>query len=174
MSTKDSKVETSPTATPTVSTPTVSTPTVSMSTAVHLLHRAGQCADELFSLNLSAGSMTPRQFAVLKAIAVSTEPSQTTLVEITGVDRSTIADIVRRLVERGLVQRRRTRRDARMYALRLTVKGAAALRATEPAAQTTDDKLLASLGAAEREAFVQSLAKIVASIGPISSARVTR
>lgn len=145
-----------------------------LSTAVHLLHRAGQCADELFSLNLEAGSVTPRQFAVLKAIAGSTEPSQTTLVEITGVDRSTIADIVRRLVERGLVQRRKTRRDARMYALRLTVKGVAALRASEPAAQTTDDKLLASLGAAEREVFVQALAKIVANVGPISSARVTR
>jgi DNA-binding MarR family transcriptional regulator len=146
----------------------------SLATAVHLLHRAGQCADDLFSMNSAAGSMTPRQFAVLKAIAGSKEPSQTTLVEITGVDRSTIADIVRRLVERGLVQRRRTRRDARMYALRLTVKGVAALRATEPAAQTTDDKLLAALGASEREVFVQALAKIVQSIGPISSARVTR
>ncbi len=149
-------------------------PASSLTTAVHLLHRAGQCADELQSLNLAAGSMTPRQFAVLKAIASSTEPSQTTLVEMTGVDRSTVADIVRRLVDRGLVKRRRTRRDARMYALGLTVKGVAALTATEPAVQTTDDRLLAALGVAEREAFVQSLTKIVASIGPISSARVTR
>lgn len=155
-------------------TPTANAAAASLASAVHLLHRAGQCADELFSLNLTTAAVTPRQFAVLKAIAGSTEPSQTTLVEVTGVDRSTIADIVRRLVERGLVQRRRTRRDARMYALRLTVKGVTALRATEPAAQTTDDKLLASLGDAERAAFVQSLAKIVDSIGPISSARVTR
>jgi DNA-binding MarR family transcriptional regulator len=158
-----------------ITTPAASASTpISLATTVHLLHRAGQCADELFSLNSSAGSMTPRQFAVLRSIASSTEPSQTTLVEMTGIDRSTVADIVRRLVERGLVQRRKTRRDARMYALRLTVKGVAALRATEPAAQTTDDKLLASLGAAEREIFVQALAKIVSSIGPISSARVTR
>jgi DNA-binding MarR family transcriptional regulator len=164
MSTNEFKTKTTPS----------TSPPVTVATAVHLLHRAGQCADELFSLNSTTGSMTPRQFAVLKAIASSTEPSQTTLVEMTGIDRSTVADIVRRLVERGLVQRRKTRRDARMYALRLTVKGVAALRATEPAAQTTDDKLLASLGAAEREVFVQALAKIVANIGPISSARVTR
>lgn len=78
-----------------------------VSSAVHLLHRAGQCADEVFSICLADSSMTPRQYAVLKAVEVSVDPSQTTLVDITGIDRSTTADIVRRLVERGYVQRRR-------------------------------------------------------------------
>jgi DNA-binding MarR family transcriptional regulator len=128
----------------------------------------------MFSLSLTSGTMTPRQYAVMKAVAVSTEPSQTTLVELTGVDRSTVADIVRRLVERGYLQRRRTRRDARMYALRITVKGHTALRDAEPAAQSTDERLLAALAPAERSAFIASLSKIVTSIGPISSARVSR
>jgi DNA-binding MarR family transcriptional regulator len=149
-------------------------PATNQSTAVHLLHRAGQCADEMFSMSLSTGTMTPRQYAVLKALEASTEPSQTTLVEMTGIDRSTVADIVRRLVERGLVQRRRTRRDARMYALRLTAKGHQSLRSAEPAAQTTDEKLLATLEPAERRAFIDALARIVKAIGPISSARVNR
>lgn len=145
-----------------------------LASAVHLLHRAGQCADEIFSLSLSTGSMTPRQYAVLKAVEAGTEPSQTTLVEMTGIDRSTVADIVRRLVERGLIQRRRTRRDARMYALRLTAKGMAALRSAEPAATITDDKLLAALAPAERAQFVDALVRIVRTIGPIASARVSR
>ena len=145
-----------------------------LSSAIHLLHRAGQCADEMFSINLSTGTMTPRQFAVLKAVESTIDPSQTTLVDMTGIDRSTIADIVRRLVERGLVARRRTRRDARMYALKLTVKGCAALRSAEPAAQSTDEKLLASLAPGERRAFIDALSRIVKSIGPISSARVSR
>jgi DNA-binding MarR family transcriptional regulator len=150
------------------------TPKPLVASAVHLLHRAGQCADEMFSSSLSSGTMTPRQFAVLKAVEGTVEPSQTTLVEMTGIDRSTVADIVRRLVERGLVQRRRTRRDARMYALRLTVKGKAALKQAEPAAVTTDEKLLAALEPAERSAFLDALHRIVKAIGPISSARVTR
>lgn len=145
-----------------------------LSSAVHLLHRAGQCADEMFSLNLSAGAMTPRQYAILKAVEASREPSQTTLVELTGIDRSTVADIVRRLVERGLLQRRRTRQDARMYALRLTAKGQTALLRAAPAAASTDEKLLASLAPSEREAFLDALARIVKTIGPISSARVGR
>ncbi len=85
-----------------------------LSSALHLLHRAGQCADELFAINVGNSGLTPRQFAVMQAIADSEEPSQTLLVEKTGIDHSTMADIVRRLTSRGLVQRRRTRRDARM------------------------------------------------------------
>ncbi|NJM56122.1 MAG: winged helix-turn-helix transcriptional regulator [Verrucomicrobiae bacterium] len=155
-------------------TETETPPASPLASAVHLLHRAGQCADEIFSLSLPASTMTPRQYAVLKAVESSVEPSQTTLVEMTGIDRSTVADIVRRLVERGLLQRRRTRRDARMYALRLTAKGIQALRGAEPAAVCTDDKLLSALNPAERAAFVDALVRIVKTIGPIASARVTR
>ena len=77
------------------------------SSALHLLHRAGQCADELFATNVGTSDLTPRQFAVIKAVEASEEPSQTMLVEKTGIDRSTLADIVRRLVAKGLLQRKR-------------------------------------------------------------------
>jgi DNA-binding MarR family transcriptional regulator len=62
--------------------------------ALHLLHRAGQCADELFALNVGKTELTPRQYAVLAAAAASEDLSQTALVDATGIDRSTLADIV--------------------------------------------------------------------------------
>ncbi|MGE0022289.1 MAG: MarR family transcriptional regulator, partial [Hyphomicrobium sp.] len=71
------------------------TPDDKMSSALHLLHRAGQCADEMFAVSVGEAGLTPRQYAVMAAIAKSDEPSQTTLVEATGIDRSTMADIVR-------------------------------------------------------------------------------
>lgn len=129
--------------------------------ALHLLHRAGQCADELFAIQIGASDLTPRQYVVMKAVAASDEPSQTTLVEKTGIDRSTLADIVRRLVAKGLLQRRRTRRDARMYAVRLTDKGTAALRAADPAARVTDERLLSALPASQRDAFVEALRRVI-------------
>lgn len=129
--------------------------------ALHLLHRAGQCADELFAIQVGQSDLTPRQFVVLKAVAASEEPSQTALVDKTGIDRSTLADIVRRLVSKGLLQRKRTRRDARMYAVRLTDKGAAALKLAEPAARVTDERLLAALPAAQREAFLDALRRVI-------------
>ena len=131
------------------------------SSALHLLHRAGQIADELFTLKIGASELTPRQFEVLRAISLTDEPSQTVLVEMTGIDRSTLADIVRRLVDRGLVIRKRTRHDARMYALRLSDKGEAAIRAAQPAVEQTDETLLSPLAQREREAFLKGLERVV-------------
>jgi DNA-binding MarR family transcriptional regulator len=145
-----------------------------MSSALHLLHRAGQCADEMFAVSVGEVGLTPRQFAVMTAIANSDEPSQTTLVERTGIDRSTMADIVRRLTSRGLVQRRRTRRDARRYAVRLTDKGEAALRMAEPAARSTDEKILGALAPTQRDAFLRSLSRIVMAVEPDGAARSGR
>lgn len=129
--------------------------------ALHLLHRAGQRADEIFAGSIGKSDLTPRQFAVLKAVADTEEPSQTTLVEMTGIDRSTLADIVRRLVDRRLLQRRRTRHDARMYAVRLTAGGQSALKGAEPVAKKTDDKLLSGLSAQERDNFLKLLSRVV-------------
>ena len=128
---------------------------------LHLLHRAGQCADELFASNMGQSSLTPRQFEVLRAVSHSDEPSQTHLVEMTGVDRSTLADIVRRLVERGLLARQRTRRDARTYAVTITEEGRQVLAASEPIAYKTNERLLAGLTNGEREALVSALTRII-------------
>ena len=129
--------------------------------ALHLLHRAGQCADELFAIQIGQSDLTPRQYVVMKAVASSDEPSQTTLVEKTGIDRSTLADIVRRLVSKGLLQRKRTRRDARMYAVRLTDKGTAALKAADPAARVTDERLLSALAPSQRDGFIDALRRVI-------------
>jgi len=86
---------------------------VSTSTT-HLLHRAGQLAEDLFARSIGDIGLTARQFVVLSVVETLDDPSQTALCEISGIDRSTLADIVRRLVARGLLSRRRTRQDARM------------------------------------------------------------
>lgn len=129
--------------------------------ALHLLHRAGQCADELFARQVGKSELTPRQYAVLRAVARTEDLSQTALVDITGIDRSTLADIVRRLVSRGLLQRKRTRLDARMYAVRLTASGRAAIAEAEPGAAATEEALLAALSAGQRADFLKALARIV-------------
>ena len=135
-----------------------------MGSALHLLHRAGQRADELFSATMGENELTPRQFAVLKAVARMENPSQTALVQDTGIDRSTIADIVRRLIKKGLLQRRRTSHDARMYAVKLTATGRDLLEAAEPAARTTEEKLLSVLPAQQRNAMIEALSAIVAEL----------
>jgi DNA-binding MarR family transcriptional regulator len=131
------------------------------SSALHLLHRAGQCAEVLFTNETGKTDLTPRQYAVLASVSQNPDISQTGLVEQTGVDRSTLADIVRRLVKKGLLQRKRTRRDARMYAVRLTAKGQSALSSVKPAAARVDQRLLSVLTAGQRGEFIEALGEIV-------------
>src|SRR5688572_708168 len=64
---------------------------------IHLLHRAGQCAEDIFRAEMGDRDLTPRQLAVLTATSEDEGLSQTGLVERTGIDRSTLADMVRRL-----------------------------------------------------------------------------
>jgi DNA-binding MarR family transcriptional regulator len=131
------------------------------SSALHLLHRAGQCAEVLFTNETGKTDLTPRQYAILASVAQNPDISQTGLVEQTGVDRSTLADIVRRLVKKGLLQRKRTRADARMYAVRLTQKGQSALSSVKPAAARVDQRLLSVLSSGQRGEFIEALGEIV-------------
>ncbi|MEZ0283281.1 MarR family winged helix-turn-helix transcriptional regulator [Methyloceanibacter sp.] len=131
--------------------------------ATHLLHRAGQCAADIFAVEARLSGLTPRQYAVLLAVAEEEGLTQTGLVDRTGIDRSTLADIVARLLARGLIQRRRAKEDGRAYAIKLTPQGAKALRETQPAAQAVDAQLLANLPPAKRQDFLDLLNRIVVS-----------
>ena len=139
-------------------------PNSDLISVVHLLHRAGQCADDLFAYNVGAADLTPRQYAVMRAISELTEPSQTDLVNKTGIDRSTMADIMRRLLAKGLVQRRRTRRDARTYSVKLTDKGQGLLTSAGPIVRETDERLLSSLSTTQRDSFLKSLRRIIETV----------
>jgi DNA-binding MarR family transcriptional regulator len=134
--------------------------------AIHLLHRAGQCAGEVFQGEIGESDLTPRQYAVLVSVSQNEGLSQTDLVERTGVDRSTLADIVRRMLKKGLLHRRRTKDDARAYAVRLTEEGWRVLRACEPLVKRVDDRILQSLPAKQRDQFLADLAAIIDMLDP--------
>ncbi len=137
---------------------------------IHLLHRAGQCASDIFQDEMGIGDLTPRQYAILVTVSQNEGVSQTHLVEKTGVDRSTLADIVRRMLKKGLLQRRRTKEDARAYSVKLTEEGWRVLKAADPLAKRVDDKILAVLPGQQRERFLQDLNLIVQALGSLESA----
>lgn len=142
--------------------------------ALHLLHRAGQCAGDIFQNEMSTGDLTPRQFAVLVAVSQEEGLSQTDLVRKTGIDRSTLADIVRRMLRKDLLQRKRTKDDARAYSVKLTEQGWTALRTYEPAVDRVDATVLSALPEDSRQRFLQELSLIVRALsaqnrGPTAS-----
>jgi MarR family transcriptional regulator, temperature-dependent positive regulator of motility len=128
---------------------------------IHLLHRLSQCAMELFQKELGDSDLTPRQLAIMIAVADSEGSSQTALVNKTGIDRSTMADVVRRLTKRGWLQRRRTPADARAYAVKLTEAGWAELRRATPLARRVDNNILQALPRKDADGFMARLQSLV-------------
>jgi len=112
----------------------------------------------------SAG-ISGAQLFVLEALAAGKASSLNELAERTCTDQSSVSVVVSRLVERGLVARTPSARDARRVELSLTGAGKRLLaRCPEP----TQAKLLAAiqkLGASELAALRGGLETIVDAIG---------
>lgn len=137
---------------------------------IHLLHRAGQCAGDVYQSEMAEEGLTPRQFAVLVTVSQNEGLSQTDLVEQTGIDRSTLADIVRRMLKKGLLQRRRTREDARAYAVTLTDSGRVMLSNALPHTQRVDETILSALPVQHRDRFLKDLRRIIEVLSDIARA----
>ena len=76
------------------------------------------------------------------------------------LDRSTLAEMARRMVEKGLLSRERTEEDQRANAVAISASGRKALRSARLAAERAERALLDALPASERAKFVKALAQI--------------
>jgi DNA-binding MarR family transcriptional regulator len=103
---------------------------------------------------------------VLSTVAENEGLSQTGMVALTGIDRSTLADLVARLKRKGLLTRHRKKTDTRTNEVRLTGLGRRTLKTAEPLAKKADEQMLASLPAKERQQFIRALQTIIAALQP--------
>jgi DNA-binding MarR family transcriptional regulator len=125
----------------------------------HLLHRAAQMANDRFT-QLVGDSVTLRQFEVLAAIQEHPGLSQSELVRLTGVDRSTLADMLNRMERRTWITRAEAPLDARALAVRLAPNGMAILKATAPHALAANAAILDILPRTNARTLYSTLAKL--------------
>ena len=126
----------------------------------HLLHRVLQIALDIYNAEAGEGALSQRQYAVLKALEGTEGLSQTDLVKVTGIDRSTLADLVSRMLAKELVVRERSATDARANLVQIAEGGKAALSDMEPRVLAADEKILALLSPPKRDSFVKLLRKL--------------
>lgn len=126
----------------------------------HLLHRAQQFAAERFTKAMAGAKLTQRQFAVLHATAAKEGLTQTALVKKTGIDRSTLAELVSRMVKNGLLERRKLPDDARANSVHLTASGRSLLDEVMAGAMEADAAILTALPKSKRAAFLETLRRI--------------
>ena len=124
----------------------------------HLMHRVLQLALDIYAEEAGQDGLTQRQFAVLEAVSHKSGLTQTDLVRATGIDRSTLADLVARMTTKGLLEREKSTLDARAKAVRLSPAGQAALEAARPTVEAADKRIMALLPKGKRDAFLELLA----------------
>ena len=126
----------------------------------HLLHRAQQFAADRFSEATGGVEITQRQFAVLCAVNAEEGLTQTQLVQATGIDRSTLAELVSRMAGKGLLLREKAPGDARANAVRFTDEGRALYETAIAGATAADEAILSALPKNKRAGFAEALARI--------------
>jgi DNA-binding MarR family transcriptional regulator len=135
----------------------------------HLLKRAAQFSNHIYMGGAGASGLTHRQYTVLLAADANDGKSQTDLVKITGIDRSTLADLVSRLMAQGYLQRRRTKDDGRTNSVKITTAGKKALKSASPGADDVDKQLLSLLPASDRKGFADCLSVLAAEMDKVES-----
>jgi DNA-binding MarR family transcriptional regulator len=123
----------------------------------HLLHRVLQLALDFHAEASGPAGLTQRQYTVLAAAGAADGVSQSDLVRATGIDRSTLADLVARMIAKGLLERERSATDARANTVRVSEAGKLALAEGGKPAARSDERLLDLLPPKKRETFVKTL-----------------
>ncbi len=123
----------------------------------HLLRRAQQYSYDLYAKEVGKTGPTPRQFAVLHTVSEDEGLSQTDLVRKTGIDRSTLADMISRLIKKGYLARQRTKTDARANSVKLTGAGKRVLSSASAKVTKAETAALNVLPKSQQSGFMRAL-----------------
>ncbi|TGB09155.1 MarR family winged helix-turn-helix transcriptional regulator [Streptomyces sp. MZ04] len=105
-------------------------------------------------------TLTGPQFAVLTAVDASPGHDQRSMASAVALDTSTMADVARRLENRGLILRKTAADDGRRKLLYLTEEGERALRESNRRARELDQRLLEPFGDERREEVMHLLTSL--------------
>jgi DNA-binding MarR family transcriptional regulator len=138
----------------------------------HLARRFQQIAVAVFLAEVGdAGfDLTPVQYAALAAVSMNPKIDQATLAGLIAYDRTTITGVVDRLVQKGLIARRASKRDRRARELDITDEGKRTLQAITPAVEEAQRSLLRGLNEKEAEQLMRLLRKAIAAGNELSRA----
>ncbi|UOR01512.1 MarR family winged helix-turn-helix transcriptional regulator [Leucobacter allii] len=115
----------------------------------HLLRRLQQLHLALWTKHVSS-DISSVQFAALAVLERRPGASQREVGEELDIDRSTVADLVRRMADHGLIERALSDSDRRRNVLRLTAPGRAELERLRPLVVALEPLLTGALDDGER------------------------
>lgn len=127
-----------------------------------LIYMLSKFSNDRIGRQLGDRDWTVRQVQLLEAIDQNQGCSQLLLSKDTGIDTSTVSEMMRRLAYRHLIVRRRSKIDARAYTIWITPRGRQVLKDSKIVLSALEKNLLRSLSGDQRSQFI-SLLRLVAS-----------
>ena len=126
-----------------------------------LIRRLHQLHCSLFLEETRDFGVTPVQYSLMTALAERGELDQNSLALEIGMERTSVAEVVPRLQDRGLLARRQSPLDGRVKLVKLTRKGKALLDKMAIPVQRAHDRTIDQLSESERDLFLLYLVKLV-------------
>lgn len=122
----------------------------------NLIRRAQQLHLATWS-RVASAEITSAQYSILAVLDRTGESSQRELCDEVDLDRSTVADLVRRMERSGLISRQRAAGDARRNVVTLTEHGAAERERLAPLVVEVQRELTGHMDPAESDALFRGL-----------------
>lgn len=122
----------------------------------HLLRRNHQRSYEIFSRHVG-DDVTRQQMALLIALAKNAGASQRDLVEATGIDKSTLKEMIGRMIVKGWIERSRDPRDSRAWTMDITAEGEALVTERMDAVKAAQQEIISPLSAEQQRRLIDAL-----------------
>jgi DNA-binding MarR family transcriptional regulator len=126
----------------------------------HLLRRNHQRSFEIFHKHVG-DKITRQQFALLVTLNQNPGASQKDLVDATGIDKSTLKEMLGRMIDRDWILRTRDPRDSRAWAMQITDGGLAVLNEYVDKVAAAQREIIAPLNPDEQALFLHFLNRLV-------------
>lgn len=121
-----------------------------------MLRRLQQTQSRVLEVAYEVG-LTRSQLSVLSAVVSAPDVDQRSVTAATFIDKSTVASVITKLVQRGLIVSGRSRQDARRDQLTASPRAVEIVYRTSPKLVGGNDTVLTALAATERERFLHAL-----------------
>lgn len=140
----------------------------------YLIRRLHQIHVAIFLEECAEYGITPVQYAVMTALLNHPGADQVTIARDAAIDRTSVADVLARLAQRGLVRREPGKKDRRMRVAALTTEGERIARDMEHASLAAQAKLIAPLPMAKRKQLMELMTELVEANNEFSRAPARR
>lgn len=126
-----------------------------------LVRRLHQIHVAMFHEECGNFSITPVQFGLLTVLEGKSPLDQVTLAAEVGIDRTNVADVVKRLESRGLVERRANQSDRRTRLVSITEDGRVFRGRVQKCMEIAQERFLAPLNDEDRRSFMCLLRNLI-------------